>query len=126
MNSNNARFWEYINGSFVKLTLKPGQRLHHRHSEPTDEGWSAESKEWEYDEDWSTVNFVSVSEGQDCDGYLSRITEGRCWVVDLNSRPAFMGWNSDYEDLYHDTIKLPKWEYDSAHIHDDAAIAAGY
>lgn len=126
MKSTNARFWEYINGSLVKLTLRPGQRLHHSHSETTDEGWSAESKYWEYDADWSTVSFVSVSDGRDCDGYLSRTTEGQCWVVDLNSRPAFIGQNPDYEDLYHDTIKLPNWEYDSARIHDESAIAAGY
>lgn len=34
----NIRFWEFINGDHVKLTLQPGQRLAWDQFERTDEG----------------------------------------------------------------------------------------
>ena len=36
-----ARFWVYVNGGPVKLTLYPGQRLRWGRASSHDEGWSA-------------------------------------------------------------------------------------
>lgn len=71
MKKRNARFWDWVNNGWVKITLKPGQSLsHHRHSKD-EEGYSYEHTEWNYfvdGEDEITRNWISG--GRDCDGEI--------------------------------------------------------
>ena len=44
----NARFWVFKHTGPVKLTLRPGQTLHHYHGERTEEGWTSTAESWFY------------------------------------------------------------------------------
>ena len=113
--ANNVRFWEFLNGSPVKITLKPKQRLHWHQAWPNDEGWSSETTIWEYDGDFVWRNWQN--DGRDCDGYLSQSGEDICkWLFLDRGNP----------DPDHAEINYPKWESVSREQYDPQAIAAGY
>ena len=61
-----------VNYCGTVITLRPGQQLHHETSEATDEGYSYEAFELEYDVDEGVVFLDSFSGGVDCDGPISR------------------------------------------------------
>lgn len=114
ISTRNARFWAYINGSFVKLTLKPNQELTWGHSEPTEEGFHAEGHEWEYD--GCNVYESIYTDGRDCDGRLS--SEGHYRWDMISIRPCF--------DQTRDDPSTPVWDRISASQRDYFAEAAGY
>ena len=107
----NARFNVYINGQTTKLTLTPGQRLHHFKSYRTDEGWSSELEVWEHRGTY--VYRYSKDDGVDCDGRLSQSCELICPLNDLQSH--------EYEG-----IKLPTWQRLKAWQRDYQAESRGY
>lgn len=87
MNNRNARFWDYVNGSNVRLTLRPGQSVRWssgivRH----DEGWSSESREWAHT--GNTVVSETSSSGRDCDGRLVQFGAAECSLDRLSAVPA--------------------------------------
>jgi hypothetical protein len=91
----NVRFWEYCNGSPVRLTLKPGKSLRWWHGERHEEGWSSEGIVWTYtDED---VRRQINTDGTDCDGRLSTHNVQRAELHQLNARTvegtAFPDWH---------------------------------
>jgi hypothetical protein len=45
----NARFWTWWNGGWVKLTLRPGQRLVLHAFRRTDEGYSEQHEEYKHE-----------------------------------------------------------------------------
>ena len=108
----NARFWTYINGSPVKLTLRPWQRLHWSSGGPCEEGWSVEFERWEHAGDM--VRRDSGTDGADCDGRLSTHDECECALDRLANGSEFDGVN--YAD----------WQRVSSGQRDYAAEAAGY
>ena len=61
-----ARFWEWLNGGWVKISLRPGQKLTHFAYEDTDEGWSAASRTWENMNGYVEREYHCDS--RDCDG----------------------------------------------------------
>ena len=74
----NARFWAFINGSQVKITLKPGQYLeHHRHFR-TDEGWASYGTTWEHEGD--LIRRYWGSAAKDCDGRIITTGEDVCEI----------------------------------------------
>jgi len=81
----NCRFWAYVNGGPVKITLKPGQRLEHSEGGPTDEGWHCDSTAWEYPADEAAVYREWCSDGRDCDGRLTHSGEDRCPLDQLDA-----------------------------------------
>ena len=120
----NARFWIYIKGTYVKLTLKLGQKLRWNTWEQTEEGFSAASEAWEYDTKHNRVVRDYESSGRDCDGHHGFSQTEVCDVDDLNSRL------NDYIPFDCDDMFLPryvpKWERVDCEVYDQFAQAAGY
>ena len=110
----NARFWEYINGDYVKLTLRPGQSLSWSTGYRTEEGWHSEGAQWTHTGDG--VSCQSGTDGVDCDGRLSTHCDSFVPLDKLRERP-------DAEGL---GILFPQWEKIDGGQRDYAAEAAGY
>jgi hypothetical protein len=111
----NVRFWEFINGSHVKITLCPGQRLAWDQFERTDEGWSETWETWELSKDGLALERECGSDGQDCDGRLSR---GHTAIA---SADPFT-----FVDCYEFAGKRPDWQDADDWQRDQFAEAAGY
>jgi hypothetical protein len=77
----NARFWIWVNGGPVKITMKPGQDLHWYQAGPTDEGYHFES--FELFHEGNMIRRLSQTGGRDCDGILEHTTEDFCSVDTL-------------------------------------------
>ena len=108
----NYKFWVYVNGSPVRLTLKPGQTVHHSSGGPDSEGWFRESVIYKHA--GSGVYFESFVEGRDCDGYSSRWSDGFCPGEGLTSGAAMDG------------VVYPRWDDVTMECRDEYAEAAGY
>lgn len=108
----NARFWQYINGSYVKLTLQHGQQLNWSNSEATDEGFSAEAYTWELDGE--VVQMYHTTSGRDCDGRHSSEQDFFCFIDEL------------YSWIGTDGHMMPMWELEDYMNRDYSAEAMGY
>jgi hypothetical protein len=111
----NVRFWEFINGSHVKLTLRPKQRLAWDQFERTDEGWSQSGETWELSADGLALERESFSDGVDCDGRLSRGNSS------IASADPFT-----FIPCYQFAGKRPDWQDGDGWQRDQFAEAAGY
>jgi hypothetical protein len=119
----NARFWFWINGGWVKITLKPGQSLSHYIAWSHDEGWSSESNQWTHQGD--SVECSWAMDGKDCDGRLTRHGELNCSLCCLDS----ISMSEDDEGNIrpgNEGIFVPDWQKASSGQRDYAAEAAGY
>jgi hypothetical protein len=74
--NQNARFWVYENGDWVKLTVRPGKPLQWGYSRATEEGYHSEGHEWRIEDDM--VIHEATSDGRDCDGRLQQFAEYQC------------------------------------------------
>jgi len=109
----NARFWIYINGGFVKLTLRPEEALEHFFSERTDEGFRSVYQSWEYD--GSVVVRQWFIRERDCDGRHE--DGGVAYWDDGKVAPSY----SDPDTM------LPVWVDGEDYYHrDHTAEAMGY
>jgi hypothetical protein len=112
--ATNARFWEYVNGDYVKVTLAPGQGLEWHASERTEEGWRSEYKRWVHDGERVLCDVVTAE--RDCDGRLDRSWEGCCFLTELL-----------YQEAYGDeSVMVPRWRELSRGQRDYEAEKAGY
>jgi hypothetical protein len=118
--TRNARFWAHINGSPVKITLRPGQQLSHCTGGPTDEGWSREWHTWTHEGDH--VHESMGSEGQDCDGRSGWCGEYTCGLDSLHTGNPIPDWTVDtpLRGFY------PAWQKYDESRYDEYAEAAGY
>jgi len=112
MTTPNARFWTYINGGPVKLTLHPGQRLTWGKWERTDEGWSSEAYTWTHEEQWVSLQWCD--DGVDCDGRMRR------------GGKSFVPLTSLHAGNTMDGITYPAWREKDSWQRDYQAEAAGY
>ena len=112
----NARFWEFVNGDAVKLTLKPGQTLEHYQGGRTDEGWQSTATTWSLDADGRMLRREITSDGADCDG---RLTSGCDSIAPAD--PA--GFVPMY---YTPQLRRPDWRDAGGWQRDQYAEAAGY
>lgn len=112
----NARFWVYHNG-WVKLTLKPGQKLNHTFSCLTDEGYVTQAETYSHD---GTYVYSDMFEtGRDCDGPYSRSTMVRCHISSLKDNPS--------EDIFGEIAPdRPFWERVDSWQRDIFAEEMGY
>ena len=117
MPGRNARFWAFVNLSWVKLTLKPGQSLAWGTGGRTDEGYSAESSQWEFDGE--TVLEQWAEWGRDCDGGHERSGERHCTLDMLRAQEA------DATE-YGARPERPEWTDGAVECRDEYAEAAGY
>lgn len=107
----NARFWEYVNGSDVKITLRPGESKHWHRGGRTEEGWESQTIIWEDSEDDGCVYCTIIEEGKDCDGGYRHTNVFVCPIADLRPEP----WAK------------PKWlRFKPERVWDEYAQAAGY
>ena len=112
MKPNSVRIWIFVNDGPAQLTLELNRPVSWRKSERTEEGWHAISETYLYDGEY--VRLEALTDGRDCDGRLSRYSEAKCHVVNLQS-----GYEAD-------GVRYPKWEAVDQYQHDERAIAAGY
>lgn len=105
----------YGDSTWVKLTLKPGQELTRYRRGPTDEGWASEEQTWRHCGDH--ITYVSVSDGRDCDGRLTRTYVSSCSIWEL------MDGRNDYWPA---GINPPNWQKVEASQYDEYAEAMGY
>ena len=106
LKSINARFWVHINGSMVKITLKPKQVMRWYQAEPDDEGFHYEAEEISFD--GFTLWRESSSGGRDCDGPIDRYVDSHCTLFDIANDPE----------------RTPCWDHDSNRVRD--AICHSY
>ena len=112
----NIRFWEFVNGSWVKLTLAPGQTLHHATGGPTDEGYSFECRAYNYDS--SAVTREITCEARDCDGRLDRFYEQTLERIEVIAADPSM--------LDHPAGPRAVWADGQSSQRDYSAESAGY
>ena len=119
----NARFWAYINGGPVKITLRPGQTLSHYQAWATDEGWASEGDTWEHTGDG--VEHEYASDGADCDGRLSSGGDSYCALCDLRAGNYPYITEGDDLEMWED-VRYPAWQDAGGYRRDYQAELAGY
>jgi len=120
-----VRFWEQINGDWVKLTIVPDQTIRHYRFTVTDEGWRSTEREYEYNSEDGIVSAHIVRDGRDCDGRLTYTWEGY-FDPKGSTEPVFIGWDSKGNEMFSSYMKKPEWIKTRAHQRDFTAEAAGY
>lgn len=118
-NPPNARFWHWHRDSVVKLTLTPGQVLHHQSGGPDEEGWSWSGNTWTHDGD--TVTWEWCDDGVDCDG---RLTRGGALVCPLTELQADR--REQEQEGERIAFRFPNWTEHRQWQRDHAAEAMGY
>ena len=108
----NLKFWTYLNGSPVRLTLRPGQTVRHFAGSPDDEGWSSESIIWKHA--GTGIYCESFTEGRDCDGYSSRWADSFCPAEGLAAGATMDG------------VTYPRWDHSTEECTDSYAESMGY
>jgi hypothetical protein len=114
-----ARFWDWVGGSMVRISLQDGEVRRWSKGGTTDEGWSSEILEWR--REGSVVYFESVIDGRDCDGRLCETSKYQCSLDNLATREVKgegLGLDGDY--------LLPTWERVGGEVYDEYARMAGY
>lgn len=123
----NARFWVYIHGNPVKITIRPGQSLYWSRGGPCEEGWSRESQHWTHEGE--SVERSTADTASDCDGTHASYGEYSCPLDRLQSGNA-PGWiEPEFPTAEPDTwtgVVWPAWDEVSTSQRDQFAEAAGY
>lgn len=124
----NIHFWEHVNDTWVKLTLKPGQILRWTQFLHTEEGWSSHSMSWHYDRDDRSVFCVMRDEGRDCDGRVSMSWSGKFSIDDFRREAHHLDIGTDKtgNPIHDPDIIWPEWHEVSREERDYTAEAAGY
>lgn len=132
--SRNARFWQWLNGGWVKITLRPGQTLTHATGGETEEGWSFEGRNWHHDGD--AITSTVSQESLDCDGRFDASFAFKCPLGDLRARDmhaeeqerAVAQEKDPTLPYFNESIGIfaPDWERLNASQRDHEAERAGY
>jgi hypothetical protein len=140
----NARLWAWINGGWVKLTLKPQQSLSWGRARRTDEGHNTDWESFAFDGQYVIHNYGSY--GRDCDGGYEHSETRRAFVTKLqtnnrsrlicctcrNSVREYDGEVLECWDRNHKGIMLeinpsiPSWEHLDGRQRDQYAELMGY
>ena len=122
----NARFWVYRNGTYVKLTLKPGQEVRHAFYRTTDEGWASQTDSWRHGMD--RVRNTWRFDGSDCDGRTSTSGAQECPLGELQGRRFIDDGSYDERDRFGGhQIPYPRWqEVGRQRCYDQFAELANY
>jgi hypothetical protein len=124
----NARFLSYVNGDWVKITLKPEQQLTWRWYCRTEEGYAAGGSTWTHEGDH--VREEQASDGRDCDGRHGDSREDICPLALLRARPIYhRTWNEERSHWYEQPTGeyKPDWRQEkSGPVYDQYAQLAGY
>lgn len=112
----NARFWTWGAKGLVKITLKPGQELHHHGGGPTDEGYSYTGVSLAYDTEHQCIVQEVATHSCDCDGPLDTYTAYRAELDQLKAHES----RTDHGVLF------PVWERVTSRQRDYYAEQMGY
>lgn len=108
----NFRFWAWVNGGWVKLSLLPREALSHREGGPCEEGYDVTWTTWEHE---GTGVFRSTfRDARDCDGRITREYDD---FADAGSLAAVRA---------DDGTMRPDWHELECQSRDYAAEAMGY
>ena len=110
-----ARFWAYVNGDYVRLSLRDGQILYWTRHESTDEGHAWEAEKWEREGDVITNDYSNG--GRDCDGITSQGGKRSCRTHELAAH---------WHEYVPADLMVPRWHDGGDWQRDNAAEAAGY
>lgn len=114
MTTTRIRFLTRINDGVVKITLAPGQTLHHFQGRPTDEGWTSTAIRWTFD--GAGVTRETLHRERDCDG----LHENGCTFF------ATAQMLTARCDHLTDGHRMPEWSKIDAHQRDHTAEAANF
>lgn len=107
----NARFWVFVNCGWVKLTLRPMERVQWHTARRTDEGFRCETWGWSYGGRVVTQDRHEME--TDCDGRHEHGELATC-------REDELVWDAE------DFPPTPRWRYADLYQRDHTAEAAGY
>ena len=122
MNQPNARFWTYVNGGWVKLTLEPGQFFEWHEGGPTDEGWDWTTHTWQSIGEY--VSHITARNACDCDGRMEWANRYRAHVLALRNHLPYTPALFPLGD--NKPLLVPRWETISRSQRDHEAEKAGY
>ena len=117
-----VRFWEFINGDWVRLTLTPGDCIAHRDGGANEEGYRVSWHTWSYDDNVPCVRYSVDTDARDCDGRCTYRGDFICRLDQLAVRANY-GKETDSAGR---VIMLPEWQEMSEARRDFSAEAAGY
>ena len=121
----NARFTTYVNGSPVKITLRPHEPLEHCSGGPDEEGYYYSRTTYAFDGEYVTA--YNATESSDCDGRRSSYQERSCPVGLLKSnRYEDTVWITGQGAVVKQVVMLPDWRSGESGQRDYFAEAAGY
>lgn len=103
-----ARFWEWINGSWVKLSLRGGDKISKYTYRDEDEGFSSEHVEYEYDGEYVVRDWYHSA--RDCDGPISSHGAEMCLVENLRSVEVYVPPAVPFD------IGPESWKHNGKHI----------
>lgn len=118
-NTMNARFWDRINGDWVKITLKPGESIEHHTYEKHDEGYEVTHDIYSFD--GFVLNHQYGRSGRDCDGKYSSTNEREARLLDMCSIPAVDANGEQVPGVFR-----CDWKDTSEESRDYTAEAMGY
>lgn len=113
--TKNARFFAYINGAPVKITLRDGEAVEHTEGGPTEEGWSYTNHLWSFVD--GVLTCESATRALDCDGRIDHHHVMRCPQSQIRSGGI---------DDRHVGVVYPAWHVAKSGQRDYSAEAAGY
>lgn len=114
-NAPQARFWELINGSPVRIKIDCGQTLRHCCGGSTDEGYTYETNAWSFD-GGELVSDRRV-DARDCDGRIEHFQTLTC---------TFDRLRAGVIDSDHSGVVYPAWDARHRSQRDHSAEAMGY
>lgn len=116
-----ARWWQYVDCGWVKLSLRDGETIRWSESHATDEGWSESAEEWT--RIGNTIYRWYRNAGRDCDGLL--IHEGTL-TADIDDLRAIEPDDEFGKPYLPAGTMLPDWRRSSRSCYDEYAAMAGY
>jgi hypothetical protein len=123
----NIRFWIHnpanVDGGFVKLTLRPDQKLAWGTCSTDEEGWSSTFESWHYDAERGLLVNDWISDGRDCDGRHFQATVFVCPLDQLRAETPNEYCHERYDC---EGVMLPAWQTENQWKRDYTAEAAGY
>lgn len=119
----NARFWVYINGADVKLTLRKGQMLCWFSGVRHGEDYEGRSQVWKL-KDGVVHKMVDVN-GSDCDGPYARHNVYRCALANLHDLTVYVH-DGERNYVNQGGPKFPVWKKVSSGQRDIFAEMMGY
>lgn len=130
----NARFWAWINGDWVKITLRPGQTLEWTTFGRHEEGWHLSAHIWEFDAIDQIVTESHYTDGTDCDGRTQTSNARHCHIERLSENGQQTRveerWNWQSEDYVFVACRecpaLPDWQEGESSQRDYYAESMNY